>query len=955
MFKFMSDSLATTPQKDNTTNHENELYLVDGSGFIFRAYYAMAYSNRGGMTNPAGTPVSAVYGFTNMLLKLLRDYHAPYIAVIFDAARANFRNDIYADYKANRDETPEDLIPQFPLIREATKAFDIPAIELEGYEADDLIATYTRLATEQGKKVVIVSSDKDLMQLVNDNVRMLDPMKDRWIGHDEVVEKFGVAPNRVIDVQSLAGDSVDNVPGVPGIGIKTAAQLINEFGSLEELLERAEEIKQNKRREKLIEHAQDARISQKLVRLETHVPLSVPLEDLKSHDPNRPKLAEFLQEQGFKSILKRLGAPIENIPARTDAPTTTPEPSNDDDPLADYPAIADNQYVLINTQAALQEWIDEAYREGLLCIDTETTALTPAKADLVGISMCIQPGKAAYIPLAHTPPIADLLGSNEPDIPQLDLKQTIATLKPLLEDPSVLKIAQNAKYDWQIFARQGIEMTPCDDTMMISYVLDGAAHSHGMDNLSSMYLNHSPIKYAEVAGKGKNQVTFDHVPIDKALDYAAEDADITLRLYKILKPRLAREKMTRIYEDIDRPLIPIIARMELEGIKVAPKKLHEMSAVFEEKLRILEKQIHELAGHEFNIASPKQVSEVLFGEMGLTGGKKTKNGDWSTSANILEKLAAEGHEIVDRILGYRQLAKLKSTYSDALQHQINPQTGRVHSSFAIAHTTTGRFSSSDPNLQNIPIRTEEGRKIREAFIPAPGYTLLSVDYSQVELRLAAAMAGISALKQAFKDGTDIHALTASQVFDVPLEDVTPEIRRSAKAVNFGIIYGISGFGLAKQLGCPVGEANEFIQRYLARFPELAEYMDRCKEQAKANEYVTTLHGRKCAITGINDQNGAVRNFAERQAINAPLQGTAADIMRIAMAKVPPALAAENLGAKMLLQVHDELIFEVPEDELEATSTCIRQAMESAANLHGIDLGVPLIAEAGSGASWAKAH
>lgn len=936
---------------DSNNTHDNELFLVDGSGFIFRAYYAMAYSGRGNMTNPDGVPVSAVYGFTQMLHKMLRDYHAPYMAVIFDAARENFRNDIYPEYKANRDETPEDLKPQFGLIREATEAFDIPALELAGYEADDLIATYARLATEAGKKVVIVSSDKDLMQLVNDNVRMLDPMKDKWIGIDEVHEKFGVAPDRVVDVQSLAGDSVDNVPGVPGIGLKTAAQLINEYGSLEELLSRAGEIKQPKRREKLINHADDARVSQQLVRLEDDAPVPVALDELKTHDPDKPDLIAFLQKQGFKSILKRLGAPAPETP---EAATESAQPAQDD-PLAAYPPISDNVYELVNTMDALQSWIDAAYAEGTLCFDTETTSLTPAKADLVGVSLCVKPGKAAYIPLSHKAPEADLLGGGGDMPAQLPKADVIAALKPVLEDESVIKIAHNAKYDWQMLAKENVHVAPCDDTMMMSYALDGTAHSHGMDNLSALYLDHAPIKYEDVAGKGKKQVTFDYVDIDKALDYAAEDTDITLRLYKLFKPRLAAEKMSRIYEDIDRPLIPVIAQMELDGVRVDPQVLHQMSEDFEKKLRALETQIHDLAGREFNIASPKQVAELLFGDMELKGGKKTKSGEWSTSASVLEKLAAEGHEIVERILDYRQLSKLKSTYTDALQAQINPATGRVHSSFAIAHTATGRFSSSDPNLQNIPIRTEEGRKIREAFIPADGHTLMSVDYSQVELRLAAAMAGISALKEAFLNGGDIHALTASQVFGVPLEDVTPDLRRSAKAVNFGIIYGISGFGLSKQLGVSVGEASGYIKSYLDRFSELRDFMDDTKAYAKDHEYVLTAHGRKCTIRGINDKNGAVRAFAERQAINAPLQGTAADIMRIAMARVPAALQAANLRAKMLIQVHDELVFEVPEDEVEATSACVRDVMESAASLHGVDLGVPLIAEAGQGDNWAQAH
>lgn len=932
-------------------SHENELFLIDGSGFIFRAYYAMLYSNRGGMTNPEGIPVSAVYGFTNMLLKLLRDYHAPYMAVIFDAGRESFRNAIYPDYKANRDDTPEDLIPQFPLIRQATEAFDIPAIELGGYEADDLIATYARLACEAGKKVVIVSSDKDLMQLVTSDVRMLDPMKDKWIDEAGVREKFGVAPNRVVDVQSLAGDSVDNVPGVPGIGVKTAAQLINDYGSLEDLLARAGEIKQPKRREKLIAHAQDARLSQKLVRLDDHAPVPVRLDDLKTHDPDKPNLATFLQTHGFNSILKRLGQTPSAAPSSPTAPTA--EPATDETPV--FPPITQNTYTLITTYTDLQAWIGKARLAGILSIDTETTSLTPAKAMLVGISLSVAPGEAAYIPLGHTQVPSDLLAENTDMPEQLSKAEALAALKPVLEDEGVLKIAHNAKYDWQMFAREGITLTPCDDTMLMSYVLDGTSHKHSMDSLSALHLNHTPIPYETVAGKGKAQITFDQVPIEDALTYAAEDADITLRLYHHLKPRLAREKMARIYEDIDRPLIPVIGQMELDGVRVDPKALHAMSADFDVKLRVLERDIHALAGQEFNIASPKQVAALLFGDMGLKGGKKTKGGEWSTSASVLEKLAAEGHEIVERILEHRQLAKLKSTYTDALQAQIHPETGRVHTSFGLAHTATGRFSSSDPNLQNIPIRTEEGRKIREAFIPAEGHTLLSVDYSQVELRLAAAMADIAVLKQAFQDGDDIHTLTASQVFDVPLEEVTPDLRRSAKAVNFGIIYGISGFGLSKQLGVSVGEANGFITRYLDRFSELRTFMDGAKDHAKDHGFIRTAHGRKCTIRGMNDKNGAMRSFAERQAINAPLQGTAADIMRIAMGRVPGALAAAGLSAKLLIQVHDELIFEVPADQLTPTTACVQTLMEEAATLHGLDLGISLTADAGHGPSWAKAH
>lgn len=944
------------------SDSENELYLIDGSGFIFRAYFAMAYGRKTGMTNPDGVEVGAVYGFTNMLLKMLRDYHAPYLAVIFDAARENFRNEIYPEYKANRDETPEELIPQFPLIREATEAFDMPAIELEGYEADDLIATYARLAEEQGKKVVIVSSDKDLMQLIRPGVRMLDPMKGKFMGEPDVLEKFGVTPDKVVDVQALAGDSTDNVPGVPGIGVKTAAQLINEYGDLETLLQRAEEIKQNKRRENLIEHAEMARISQKLVRLDDHAPVPVPLEDLKTHDPDKPGLMAFLEKQAFNSIIKRLNNGSNTPPLHQSA-----EPQADGTPAAlqsapapeVMPSAKDNTYTLINDEATLQSWIDEAYEAGLLVIDTETTSLTPSKADLVGISLTSTVGKAAYIPLGHKSAApTDLFGDTSEasdTIPQMDEGKVLSLLKPVLEDASVMKIAHNMKYDWQMFAARGVHVAPCDDTMLMSYVLDGSTHSHSMDNLSKLWLDFEPIKYEEVAGKGAKQVTFDQVEIDKALDYAAEDAEITLRLYKLLKPRLAHEKMTAVYEDIERPLVPVIAQMEMDGIKVDPSRLKTMSNDFAKRIADLEEDIHKEAGTQFNIGSPKQIGEILFDQMGLQGGKKTKTGQYSTDVSTLEKLALEGHAIVQKILDWRGLSKLRSTYTEALQEEINKATGRVHTSYHMTGTSTGRLASSDPNLQNIPIRTEDGRRIREAFVAEEGHTLLSVDYSQVELRLAAEMAGVEALKQAFKDDVDIHSMTASQVFDVPLDEVTPEIRRQAKAVNFGIIYGISGWGLAKQLGCDPADANDFIKRYLARFSEIQTYMEERKDEARQNGFVKTLYGRKCFTPYINAKIPAQRGGSERAAINAPLQGTAADIMKIAMAKMPGALKAANLNAKMLLQVHDELIFEVPNAELEKTSALVQEVMQSAYNINGVKISVPLDAEAGSGASWAEAH
>ena len=951
-------------------DNSDEIYLVDGSGFIFRAYFAMAYSRQKTMTNPDGVPVGAVFGFTNMLLKLLKDYHAPYMAVIFDAARKNFRNDIYPEYKANREAPPEDLIPQFALVHDATLAFDIPALELEGYEADDLIATYTRLAREQGKKVVIVSSDKDLMQLMDEGVRVLDPMKNKFMGLEDVMEKFGVAPERVVDVQALAGDAVDNVPGVPGIGLKTAAQLITEFGNLETLLERAGEIKQDKRRKSLMDNREKALISKRLVMLDAHVPVPVSLEDLKTHDPEKPKLMEFLQTHAFNSIITRLGgeAVVHAVEVAEDNQKNADEPS--------LPPIKDNRYTLINSAEVLKGWIAEAIEKGILAVDTETTALTPTKAELVGISIAITPGRAAYIPLGHRGKDAaiDLFSDHNPSptsltpdgsasLPspsgrgegegiesQLSISEVMAIMKPVLEDESVLKIGHNMKYDWQMFKKLGVDVHPCDDTMLLSYVLDGTSHSNGMDHLSELYFGHKPISYEDVTGKGKAQIRFDQVAIDKALIYAAEDADITLRLHGVLKPRLAREGMTSVYENIERPLIRVIGQMELDGIKVDPVILRDMSADFTAKLAVLERDIHALAGTEFNVASPKQIGQILFEQMGLQGGKKTKTGDWSTSVDVLEELAEAGHAIVEKILEWRSLAKLKSTYTDALQEQINPATARVHTSFAMAHVNTGRLSSSEPNLQNIPIRTEEGRKIRTAFIAEKGHSILSVDYSQVELRLAAEMAGIAALKDAFRRGDDIHTITASQVFDVPVDQVTGDIRRQAKAVNFGIIYGISGFGLAKQLGTDTRTASEFIKRYLLRFPELEKFMEDKKIEARTHGFIKTMHGRKCIIKGIAEKNPAMRNFAERQAINAPLQGTAADIMKLAMGKMNAALRTAGLSARMLLQVHDELVFEVPDAELEVTKALVKNVMESV-----VSLDVPLTAEAGSGASWAAAH
>lgn len=940
-------------------DRNNELFLIDGSGFIFRAYHALPPLNR-----PDGTPVNAVLGFTNMLVKLITDMHVPNIAVVFDAKRKNFRNDIYAEYKANRSETPEDLIPQFPLIREATEAFSIPGIELEGYEADDLIATYARLAREKGWPVTIVSSDKDLMQLVRDGVRMMDPMKNKFMGEADVFEKFGVTPDKVVDVQALAGDSVDNVPGVPGIGIKTAAQLITEYGDLETLLARAGEIKQPKRREALTENADKARISRQLVALDAHAPPPVPVDDLKITNPDREKLFAFLREQGFRSTLTRMekqfGGGAETAAPAQPAAAARPAASQDNtDSTARIPAAIKGSYELVQDEAALQRWVTRATEAGVVAFDTETTGLTPAMVDLVGISLSTAEGNGCYIPVGHREAVGYsesfdfTMADKKADTPalvQIPMACAIEILKPMLEDPSVLKVGHNVKYDMQMFLAQGVRVSPIDDTMLMSYVLDGSRHGHGMDELAKTFLNHDTIAYKDVTGSGKNQITFDLVPLDKACDYAAEDADITLRLYNIFKPRIVPEHMATVYETLERGLAPVIADMEFTGIRVDPAILRRMSNDFAKKIDQLERQIHELAGQAFNIASPKQLGDVLFGAMGLQGGRKTKTGGYSTGADVLEELSGQ-HPIIDMIMEWRGLSKLKSTYADALPEAINPKTGRVHTSFSLAGTNTGRLSSSDPNLQNIPIRTEDGRKIREAFIPESGHLLLSVDYSQVELRLAAEMADIKALKQAFHDGIDIHAATASQVFGVPLDEMTPDIRRNAKAINFGIIYGISGFGLAKQLGISNAEATEYIKKYLARFPELKTFMDGAKEFARQHGYVETLYGRKCFVRGINDKNPAMRNFAERQAINAPLQGTAADIMKRAMIALVPALKAAKLEAKMLLQVHDELLFEVPAAQKDATEALVKKVMENA----GTGLSVPLAVEAGWGDNWAEAH
>jgi DNA polymerase-1 len=921
---------------------QEHLYLIDGSGYIFRAYHAMAYSRKP-MTRSDGTPIGAVYGFTNMIMKLLQDLadgeQPTHLAIIFDTKRKTFRSDIYPEYKAHRPPAPEDLKPQFPIIREATKAFGLPSIEMEGFEADDLIATYTRQAREKGWKVTIVSSDKDLMQLLDEGTDQFDTMKNKRTPADGVVEKFGVGPDKVVDVQSLAGDSVDNVPGVPGIGLKTAALLINEFGDLDTLLERAHEIKQNKRRENLIEFAEQARVSRQLVTLEQNVPVEAQIDEFALSDPDAQTLIEFMDEQDFRSLKVKVQHKWGG-----DLPVDT---------ASEEVIEVKKDYSCVTDMETLNKWIIDAYTAGQIAVDTETTGLDATLADLVGISLCIEPGKACYIPVGHGGAADDLL-AEKPD--QLAKADVINALKPLFEDPAVLKVGQNLKYDMSILAREGIELSPIDDTMLLSYALDAGMHNHGMDELSGIHLDISPIPFKEVAGTGKHQLSFDQVPLDKATEYASEDADLTMRLYKLLKPRIAAEKVATVYETLERPLAPVLSQMEREGIKVDVPTLQRLSNEFAIGIERLDKEIQDLAGRPFNVASPKQLGEILFDEQELPGGKKSaKTGAWQTNVDVLEKLAADGHEIPKKVMEFRQFSKLKSTYTDALVKQVNPQTQRVHTSYHMASTTTGRLSSNDPNLQNIPIRTEEGRKIRRAFVPENGNILIAADYSQIELRILAHIAEIDALKEAFANGTDIHAMTASEVFGVPIEGMDPMVRRQAKAINFGIIYGISAFGLARQLDIGRKEAAGYIDAYFEKFPGIRAYMDSTVEFGKEHGYVETLFGRKCHVKSLQDKNPMKRGFGERAAINAPIQGTAADVIRRAMIRMPEALKAEGLtDVRMLLQVHDELVFEAPEGRETTAIPVIKKVMEEAC-APAITLDVPLTVDTGIGHDWEEAH
>ena len=996
-------SPASSSVKLKKTDH---VFLVDGSGYIFRAYHALPPLTR----KSDGLQVNAVLGFCNMLWKLLRDMKPEdkptHLAVVFDKSEKTFRTEMYPEYKAHRPDAPADLIPQFPLIREAVRAFDIPCLEMAGFEADDLIATYAREACEAGARCSIVSSDKDLMQLVNDCVTMYDTMKDKRIGRDEVIEKFGVGPEKVIEVQALIGDTSDNVPGVPGIGVKTAAQLITEYGDLETLLKRAGEIKQEKRRQTLIENAEKARISKKLVTLDQNVKLDVPMADLAVHEPEYKNLVAFLKAMEFNTLTRRVAefgdidasqieaaARLKGNTASTQqaADTLFPEETAGEKAVAEKAravkggngkaepserglgppsalAAARNEhfkripfdrskYEIVRTAARLKEWVARATDAGFVAFDTETTSLDPMQAELCGFSLSVAPNEACYVPLIHkeggqadgTGLFAGGLAANQ--IPEAD---ALKILKPMFEDPSVLKIAQNLKFDLQIFAVRGIEMRSCDDTLLMSYVIDAGRSDHGMDPLARRYFDHATIDYNEVTKNGKTRVTFDCVPVEKAAEYAAEDADVTLRLWHVLKSRMTAEGMSAVYETLERPLVNVLARMERRGISIDRQVLSRLSGEFAQRQGGLEDEISKLAGEPLNPGSPKQLGDILFGKMNLPGGTKTKTGQWATGAKVLEELAEAGHELPQKILDWRQVSKLRSTYTDALPGYVNPRTKRVHTSYALAATTTGRLSSSEPNLQNIPVRNEEGRKIRRAFVADKGNKLVSADYSQIELRLLAEIAEVPALRQAFKDGLDIHAMTASEMFGVPIKEMTGEVRRRAKAINFGIIYGISAFGLANQLGIAREEAGAYIKKYFERFPGIRDYMEETKAFAKKNGYVTTLFGRKCHYPDIANSNPSLRAFNERAAINARLQGTAADIIRRAMVRMDDALEEKKLSAQMLLQVHDELIFEVPEKEVVKTLPVVQKVMEEAP-LPAVSLSVPLQVEARAADNWDEAH
>ena len=917
----------------------DHFYLIDGSGYIFRAYYALPPLSR----KSDGMPTGAVNGFCNMLFKLLEDSKSKenlqkptHFAVIFDSARKNFRNEIYKDYKANRSDAPDDLIPQFDFIRKSVLAFNLPSVELINYEADDLIATYVEQILKIGAKVTIVSSDKDLMQLFNKNVRIYDPMKNKFLGEEDVIKKFGVKSDKVIDVQSLAGDTSDNVPGVPGIGVKTAAELINKYGNLEKLLSKAHEIKQNKRRETILENKDKALISKKLVTLKKDVPIKMKLDDFVIKNIDKDKLYEFLREMEFNrllsSVISQYGEPKLK---EKDTPSLKGK---------EISSIDRTKYKLLNKLEDIDNWLKDAEEKGELCIDTETTSLDPHLAELVGISLSTDIGKACYIPLKH----------NGKDV--LDTNKVIQKIKPILEDKSIKKIGQNIKFDYIIFYHRGIIINSMEDTMLMSYVLDAGKNRHNMDTLSELHLGHKTISYKDLVGSGKKQLTFDQVEIKKATEYAAEDADVTFRLYKLLKKNLIREKIENIYELFEKPLIKILANMEIQGVKVDDKFLNILSKKFEKKISSIEDKIYKISKKKFNIASTKQLGEIMYEDLKIASLKKTKKGSFATSASVLEDLAFKGNEFPKLILEWRQISKLKNTYSDSLQEHINPKTKRVHTSFLLAATTTGRLASSDPNLQNIPIKTEDGKDIRKSFVSEKGNILISADYNQIEMRILADLADVKELKKAFNNQQDIHSLTASQVFNVKISEINSDMRRKAKAINFGIIYGISQYGLAKQIMVSNNEAAEFLNSYFKKFPEIKDYMNDTIKFCRKSGYVNNIFGRRSHITGINDKNFNIRNFQERAAINAPIQGSAAEIMRLAMIRISKRIEeAKEKKCKMLLQIHDELIFEVPKESEKNFTNLIRQEMTSVKDSDLHSFSTPLTVDVNSGENWGLLH
>ncbi|MDA8852197.1 DNA polymerase I [Hyphomicrobiales bacterium] len=931
------------------SNNQKHIYLVDGSTYIFRAYHALPPLTR----KSDGFPVGAISGFCNMLDKLIRDEkqrnNLTHLLVVFDASGKTFRNDIYPDYKANRSSPPEDLIPQFPVIRDATNAFNVPHVELLGYEADDLIASYTKAALSKGMQVTIVSSDKDLMQLVGNGACMLDTMKNRTINEPEVIEKFGVKPNRVIDVQSLAGDSIDNVPGVPGIGIKTAALLINEYGDLEKLIENASKIKQTKRRESVIEFADQARISRELVTLKDDIELPIPIEDIQIQSIEPKKLISFLKAMEFRTLTEKKAKEFNLSSEKIDTQEIKLNFIPKEDvyetkaPLEDIKKFDYDLYSTIQNIDQLNEWKEKISEKGYVAIDTETDSLNAIEANLIGFSFAISNNEACYIPIKHLE-----------KSPQIELNQALVILKEIMEDQSILKILHNKKYDGLVLQKYGISIAPYDDTMLISYSIGSGGIRHNLDALAKNYLSHNALSFKEIAGTGKNQKVFNEIDISTASKYAAEDADITLRLWKLLKPKLAEDRLSSVYETIERPLAKIIMEMEKHGVSVDEKILNKLSEKFASKIKKIEEKCFEVVGVEFNLGSPKQVGEILFDKLGIKGGKKTPSGSWSTDADTLTFLASNGNALPKLLLEWRGLSKLKSTYTDALPTFINKKTNRIHTSYAMSSTSTGRLSSSDPNLQNIPIRNEDGREIRSAFIAEEGSSLISADYSQIELRIIAHMANDNNLKQAFKEKIDIHSLTASEVFGVPLKDMNNEIRRRAKAINFGIIYGISAFGLSNQLSISRSEASDYIRSYFEKFPSIKDYMETTKEFAKDNGFVKTLFGRKCIIDSSMSRGPGGKAFMDRAAINAPIQGTAADIIKRAMIKIPQTLKKENLSSKMIMQVHDELIFETKDEDVEKTINLVKNEMSNA-HKPIIELSVDLEVEAAFGKNWDQAH